>query len=156
MKIILTQNVPNLGMKNEIKEVQDGYAKNYLFKNKLAVLATESRIKQVQKQQALQEKKLLEQQNVYKEMAKQIEAIDFIEVELNVAKEGGESFEAVKAETIRDILKNKYQIVLDENVKIHFDNKIKEKGDYEISIKFPFGITSPLKLKAIEKLNNIH
>ena len=93
MKIILTQNVPNLGMKNEIKEVQDGYAKNYLFKNKLAVLATESRIKQVQKQQALQEKKLLEQQNVYKEMAKQIEAIDFIEVELNVAKEGGESFE---------------------------------------------------------------
>jgi len=152
MKIILTQNVPNLGMKNEIKEVQDGYAKNYLFKNKLAVLATESRIKQVQKQQALQEKKLLEQQNVYKEMAKQIEAIDFIEVELNVAKEGGESFEAVKAETIQDILKNKYQIVLDENVKIQFDNKIKEKGDYEISIKFPFGIISPLKVRVIEKI----
>lgn len=152
MKIILTKNVSNLGNKHEIKEVQDGYAKNYLFKNKLAVLATESLIKQVQIQQAAEEKKLLEKQSIYKEMAKQIEIIDFIEVELNVAKEGGESFEALKAENIQEILKNKYHIILDENVKIQFDNKIKEKGDYEISIKFPFGIISPLKVRVIEKI----
>ncbi len=41
MKVILIKDVPNIGKKNEIVEVADGYAKNFLIKNKLGVLPTE-------------------------------------------------------------------------------------------------------------------
>lgn len=48
MKIVLTQDVPNLGHAGEVKEVADGYARNYLIPRGLAKLATKSTLKQLE------------------------------------------------------------------------------------------------------------
>ena len=49
MKIILTKNVPNLGTKGDIKNVSEGYVRNFLFPQKLAIIATEMAIQEHQK-----------------------------------------------------------------------------------------------------------
>jgi large subunit ribosomal protein L9 len=48
MKIILLADVKNVGKKDEVKEVSDGYARNFLFKNKLAKLATRGRSRKIE------------------------------------------------------------------------------------------------------------
>ncbi len=50
MKIVLTQDVPNLGRAGDVKEVADGYARNYLIPRGLAVPATEGRVRMVEEQ----------------------------------------------------------------------------------------------------------
>ena len=47
MQVILVQDVANLGYKNDIVKVKDGYGRNYLIPNKLAVIANESNVKQL-------------------------------------------------------------------------------------------------------------
>ena len=56
MEIILVQDVANLGYKNDIVKVKDGYGRNYLIPNKLAIIANESNKKQLADAQALAEK----------------------------------------------------------------------------------------------------
>jgi large subunit ribosomal protein L9 len=51
MKVLFLEHVKNLGQKNDIKEVNDGYARNFLFPKKLAVLATPAAISDLQKKQ---------------------------------------------------------------------------------------------------------
>ncbi|MGQ9521987.1 MAG: 50S ribosomal protein L9 [Anaerolineae bacterium] len=50
MRIVLTQDVPNLGRAGDVKDVADGYARNYLIPRRLAVPATEGRVRMVQEQ----------------------------------------------------------------------------------------------------------
>ena len=47
MEVILIQDVANLGYKNDIVKVKDGYGRNYLIPNKLAIIASESNVKQL-------------------------------------------------------------------------------------------------------------
>ena len=149
MKIVLTQNVDNLGKKGEIKEVANGYA-NFLIKSKLGVIATVGMLKQLKIQKESEEKKLEDKQKVYHEIVKQLKGINFVSLSIEVGKEGGEAFEAINEKEIRNVLKEKYSIDLGE---AEIDMvKIKEKGDYDILVKFPFGISSPLKLVIEEKI----
>jgi large subunit ribosomal protein L9 len=150
MKIILIQNVDNLGKKGEIKEVANGYA-NFLIKSKKAVIANSGMIKQIQKQKETEEKNLEEKKDVYYKIVKQLKGINFISMSIEVGKEGGEAFEAIHETEIKNILKEKYSIDLGEEVVLEL-GKIKEKGDYDIAIKFPFGISSPLKIVVEEKI----
>jgi len=57
MKIVLTQDVPNLGRAGEIKEVADGYARNYLIPKGLALLATKSTLKQLEQRRRVEAKR---------------------------------------------------------------------------------------------------
>ena len=62
MEVILIQDLANLGFKNDIVKVRDGYGRNYLLPNKIAVIANESNRKQLAenlKQQAHKQAKLL-------------------------------------------------------------------------------------------------
>ncbi|MGE5454939.1 MAG: 50S ribosomal protein L9, partial [Methylocystaceae bacterium] len=57
MKVILTQDIKNLGLKGELKEVSDGYARNFLFPRKLAVEATATRIKELDERKSSEGRK---------------------------------------------------------------------------------------------------
>ena len=57
MKVVLTADVPNLGAAGEVKEVADGYARNYLMPKGFAVLATKGLIKQAQERAEAQRKR---------------------------------------------------------------------------------------------------
>ena len=61
MQVILVQDVANLGYKNDIVKVKDGYGRNYLIPNKLAIIANDSNVKQLNENLKQQAKKLAQQ-----------------------------------------------------------------------------------------------
>ena len=80
MKIILLKDIPKIGKKYDIKDVADGYARNFLFINKLAEEATPNKISQIHGLKASQEKENQEKLESYKRLAKQMAGfkIEFI------------------------------------------------------------------------------
>ena len=56
MKVILLKQVEKIGAKNEIKEVKDGYARNFLIPKKLAVIATKSNLEELKKKEEVKQK----------------------------------------------------------------------------------------------------
>ena len=56
MKVILLKQVEKIGAKNEIKEVKDGYARNFLIPKKLAIIATKSNLEELKKKEEEKQK----------------------------------------------------------------------------------------------------
>lgn len=142
MKIILTQDLENLGDKGDVLKVKDGYARNFLFPKGFAVPYTESNYKNI----ALQKKSKLDVNK-----RKEEEALDLKEKLSNTAitikrksGENGKLFGSVTSKEIEDELKklgfdiSKKEIVMEEH--------IKTTGIYDIPIKLYKGIEIPIKL----------
>lgn len=130
MEIILLQDVKNLGYKNEIVRVKNGYANNYLIPNGMAILATASN-KKVQaenlKQQAFKSERLRSEAEALKEKLHGLK--------LNVAVKAsttGKIFGSVNNIMLAEALKAQHDIEIDRK-KIHF-NPVKEVGTYTASI----------------------
>lgn len=132
MLVLLLQNVNKLGDKNEIKNVSDGYAKNFLFPKKLAIKATPELIKKAEKQKVLEEKKQEEIQKLSTEQAKKIEGKRFI-IKVKAGEEG-QLFEAISAIKIAEKM-NQNGFNIDQK-QIILKEPIKKIGDHKVSVKF--------------------
>ena len=131
IRVILLKDVPKLGKKFEVKEVRPGYARNFLFPQGLAELATEEvlRTREDFKAKAQEiEKKRREQ---LKQLAKQIKGVK-LEIKVRANKKG-KLFGSVDAQKIREALR-KRGFLLPPEAKINLKNPLKEIGNYEISI----------------------
>ena len=109
MKVILTQDIKGVGKKGEIKEVKDGFARNYLIPSNLAIVATKQNIIEAQ-----QVKKKIEQ-NTQEEIKKIQETKELIsklemKIKLKLDKNGG-VVEAVNKNSIKNYL-SQYKIDL--------------------------------------------
>lgn len=142
MKVILRDDVDNLGEMGQTVKVADGYARNFLIPRKLAVQADSASAKQIQHELALikrrEEKRRAEQSKFAKELEK-------LTVEIQVrAGEGDKIFGSVTAGHIAEKLAemgqeiNRKSIVLAE--------PIKSLGIFKVAIKFPGGIEANLKV----------
>lgn len=132
MKIILMHDMPNTGRKYEIKEVSDGYARNYLLPKKLAQLATPANLKaaEIKRKQHKDEEKI--QQNIFE---KNLEALKGIKLEISCkTNEKGHLFAGIKAENISDALKNQHRIDIPADI-IELKNPIKETGEHKVKVK---------------------
>ena len=109
MKVILLQDVKKVGKKGEVVKVADGYGQNFLIKNKLAVLETNTSRKIVQKEAEHQQD--LENQAKAKELAKEIESIT-LEFTLKSGKDG-KTFGSVSTKQVVEQLREKYGIKID-------------------------------------------
>ena len=111
MKVILLQDVKKLGKKGDTVKVADGYGQNYLIKNKLAVLETDTsrKIVEVEKEEIHQQD--LENQAKARELAKQIEEIT-LEFTLKSGKDG-KTFGSISTKQIVEQLRDKYDIKID-------------------------------------------
>lgn len=131
MKVVLLKDVKGSGKVGQIVEVSDGYARNYLFKNNLAMLADKS-AKQVANQQKQADEYHKEQERLKAvEQAKLIEG-KTITITLKTG-ESGKVFGSVTAKEIADELV-KFSNDIDKR-KIELKNPIKTIGNYTISIK---------------------
>ncbi len=147
MEIILKQDVPNLGFKDDMVTVKDGYATNYLIPKGLAILAIPSEKKKLAetlRQRAFREDK------VKKEAEKLIEKLQDIEVKIG-AKVGtsGKIFGSVNALQIADAIKEQYDIEIDRKKIMVDGDAIKEVGTFTAKINLHKEVRFDLKFEVV-------
>jgi len=132
MKVILLQDVSNVGRKYEVKNVSDGYARNFLIPNKLAKLATPQAIKAIET-----EKKRLEEEKKVQEdiLQKNLDGLKDLRVVWDVKNnEKGRLFAGIHNQDISKILKEQYHLDIPAEL-IQLEKPIKEIGEYKVKIK---------------------
>mgnify|MGYP001614736160 FL=1 len=141
MKVILLKDVPNIGSKEDIKEVADGYARNFLFKQGLAKAATATAIESVK---ALEEKKAREMKRELVESQKIASRLDGVEIEiLAKVSTANTLYSAVGAEQITRAVRKQLGVDL-KAAQIDLRKGIKECGDHRVKIKFPHNLEAEL------------
>ena len=147
MKVILLQDVKGTGKKNQLVNVSDGYARNFLFTKKLAVEATVDNVQKLKEFNASQDLKKQREIENAKELAKKIETIK-ISVKVK-SGDTGKIFGGVTSANISDELKKQHSIDVDKK-KILLEEPIKILGAYTVNIKLYEGINAKLKVN-VEK-----
>ena len=148
MKVILQQDVKGQGKKGQMIEVAEGYARNFLMPRKLAVLATADAMNTMK----LQEKAKKAEEARQKAEAEAIaEKLKGVQVKIPArAGANGKLFGAVTTKEVSDALMAQHGIEIAKQ-KIVLDDPIKAFGNYEVKVKFGFGIDGTLHLMVIEK-----
>lgn len=147
MKVILLSDVKKLGKKNDIKNVSDGYGRNFLLKQNLARIATEKDSAMIEKLKETEKEKKKKEIEKEKEVAKKIDQKK-IEMALKVG-EKGELFESVTAVKIAEKVKELgFEVNKDQ---VNLDKPIKSLGTYPVGIKFKEGLEVFIKLTIVEE-----
>lgn len=145
MKVILLKDVKDQGKAGEVINVSDGYAVNYLFRNKLAKEATAGILNELkQKAESEERNRQLEKQH-YLELAKKIG--DLVLKVSAKCGENGKIFGSVMSSHISDALA-KESIIIDKK-KIVIDEPIKKTGKYIVDVKLYPEISAKLKVEIV-------
>ena len=146
MKVILQKDISNLGDAGDIKEVADGYARNFLLPKNLVMVANDSSKKAVEHQNKLIK---IKKEKRKKESEKTIAKIKDIVVNLKVqVGEEGKLFGSI---TTMDIAKElKLQGFEIDKRKIQLENPIKEEGEFKVAVKLEEGLSTKIKV-VVEK-----
>ncbi|MCD4725949.1 MAG: 50S ribosomal protein L9 [Bacteroidales bacterium] len=145
MEVILKQDIPKLGYKNDLITVKSGYGRNYLIPKGLAILATETNKKvlaEVKKQKAHKEEKIL---NEAETLAKALKSIS-----IKIAAKAGTSgkiFGSVNDVQIVNAIKEQHNFEIDrKNIQVDGES-IKELGEYIAKIRLHKDVTVELKFE---------
>ncbi len=143
MKVILSENVKNVGRKGDIVNVSDGYANNFLFKNKLAVPANAGNLNINAQEKAAEAKRIKEETEAALKIAN---ALKDVTITLGVkVGENGKTFGSVSGKEISDELaKLGYDI---DRKKIELENPIKTVGTYTITLRLYKGVVGKVKVQ---------
>lgn len=131
MKIILLQDVAKVGRKYDIKNVSDGFFRNFLLPRKLAEIATLQTIKsiEIRKKQSIQEIQI--QKDIFE---KNIASLEGVKISIKEkTNEKGHLFAGVHKEEISKILKEQKNLDIPSDL-IELDHPIKEVGEYKIKV----------------------
>ena len=148
MKIIFLQDVKGQGKKGEMKEVSEGYARNYLLPRKLAIAATTDNLNTLRLREKAKAAQLAADKAKAEESAKQLEST-VVKIAAK-AGAGGKLFGAVTSKEISEALKNQYGIEVDSK-KIVQSEPIKSYGSYEVKCKFGFEVSGTIHLMVVEE-----
>jgi large subunit ribosomal protein L9 len=132
LKVVLLQDVPRLGKAGEVKEVADGYGRNFLFPKKLAALATRSAIKESEIQLQQQKQK---QESLIAELAKLAQQIEGCTICFK-AKVTGEDhlYGSIRdIDIVQELSKITGSDISKENVAL--EEPIRRLGSYEITVR---------------------
>ncbi|MEF8847301.1 MAG: 50S ribosomal protein L9 [Candidatus Paceibacterota bacterium] len=147
MKIILQQDVEDLGEEGEIKEVSDGFARNYLIPEGMAKRATEEKVEEVKKRR---EKKEEKKEKELEELQDKVSELDGreIEVEVKVGEEG-QLYESVSAGKIQNALKEEGFKV--KRKQIELEDTIEELGEFKVDLSFKHNLEAQIRVIVNEK-----
>jgi large subunit ribosomal protein L9 len=148
VKVIFLQDVRNVAHKNDVKEVSEGYARNFLLPSKLAEVATEQALKKIAEAKANHEKESEQMVKHLHLLAKTISGMT-IQFELEADKSGS-VFGSVNKEAIAKALRE-HHLVTNERVEVIMEQPIKKLGDHEVVVDLKHGIEAKLKIKVIAK-----
>ncbi|MET7001169.1 50S ribosomal protein L9 [Chitinophaga defluvii] len=146
MQIILIQDVDNLGQKNELVSVKNGYARNFLIPQKFAVEASPSNLKQLQERLKVRQVK---EEKMLAEIAKVVEVLKSSAVKIG-AKTGtsGKIFGSVTGVQIARAIKEQKGYEIDRR-RIHILDDVKELGTYKARIDFGKGNETEMEFEVV-------
>lgn len=146
MKVIFLKDVKGQGKKNEIKEVKDGYAQNFLIKNKYAVAATDTNLKQVGRQvaeQALEENLKIKELQAVKEKLEKEKFVFKVQTGKSEMMFGQISSKQIK----KSLDEKEYNV---SKTQIKMDHPITSLGMHEVVLELHKQVSATIKVK-VEK-----
>ena len=144
MEIILIQDVANLGYKNDIVKVKDGYARNYLIPNKMAIIANDSNRKQLAENLKQQARKMAQMLADAQALAEKLAALT-ITVAVK-ANEDGKIFGTVTTAQIAEAIEAQG---LNVDKKIITVDAVKELGEHVAIARLHREVKAEIKLNVV-------
>jgi LSU ribosomal protein L9P len=144
MKVILTQDVKSLGKKDEVVNVNDGYARNFLFPKGLAVEATAAALNQVKIRQGAEKHKKEQELAEAQELKKKLS--DITVVIKSKAGANGKLFGSITSMDIAGQIKKDFNISIDKKM-INLPEAIKTLGTTEVEIRLYQGVVAKVKVR---------
>lgn len=147
MKVIFLQDVKGQGKKGEIKDLSEGYVRNFLLPKNLVKIASDGNVKTLDMQKAAEEKR---KQKEKEDAIKLGEKLEQITVQVKAkAGEGGRLFGAITSKQIAEALaKQGYKI---DKRKIELDDPIRSLGTTQVPLKLHHDVKINLKVQAVEE-----
>ncbi|MBW7858599.1 MAG: 50S ribosomal protein L9 [Leptonema sp. (in: Bacteria)] len=149
MKVILQKDIPNIGDAGEIKEVKDGYARNFLIPRKMVLPATAGSTRAAQHQKRLISLKTEKRRKEMAQLSEKLKSITEIEMMIRVGAKNrvfGSITSAMIAKVIEE--KTEGQLVIDRR-KIEPGDPIKALGEYKLRINLAADIKVPIVVKVV-------
>ena len=131
MKVIFSQDVKNVGRRGEIKEVADGYAKNFLFARNLAKPASQNNIKEISQKKGLQEK----EEESFKGKIELLKNSGILEFYIKTGSKGEVYSSVTKEDIEKELKKRGFNGV---EVKLH--KALRELGESEVEVSIGRGV----------------
>jgi large subunit ribosomal protein L9 len=143
-EVILTHNIVGLGGESDQVKVAAGYARNYLFPQRLAVPLTQTNKRQIESLRQRRAEREAHEFNTMSELAKGVSKLTCV-IKVK-AGEDGKMFGSVTAGMIADELKHQFDIALDKR-KIHLEHPLRSTGEYEIELNLHAEVKGTLKVR---------
>ena len=146
MKVILKEDVQNLGQQGDVVEVKSGYARNYLMPQKLAILFTKQQKKSIEEAQRVEERKLEREKDQLESVLKQVENLS-----LSLKMQSEEDSKLFGSVTKLDVVKllEENGITIDKKY-VDLSSPIKTLGEHKVNIVFTKEMSASFTLK-VEK-----
>ena len=148
MKVIFNTDVRGQGKKGEMKEVSDGYARNYLMPRGLASPATADAVNALKLKEKAKAAQMAKEKAAAEENAKRLSGV-VVQISAR-AGQGGRLFGAVTSQEIAEALREQHGIEIEKN-KIVQAEPIKQFGSYEVKAKLGYEVSGPINVLVTEK-----
>lgn len=146
MKLILTQDVKNVGKKGQVVDVSDGYGKNFLLPRKVAIEATKSNMNEINLKQKAEEHKKEQELEAAKALGEKIKET---KVTITVkAGDHGRLFGAVTNKEIAKALEDTLKIQMDKK-KVVLDEPIRTLGSHMVAVKLHPKVTTQMTVQVL-------
>jgi large subunit ribosomal protein L9 len=143
-EIILTHNIVGLGAESDQVKVAAGYARNFLFPQRLAIPVTQGNRRHLE---ALRQRRAEREAHEFNTMTELSKALSKLICVIKVkAGEDGKMFGSVTAGMIADELKHQFDITLDKR-KIHLEHPVRSLGNYEVELHLHAEVKGTLKVR---------
>ena len=142
MKIVLTQDVANIGKKGDVKEIADGYALNFILPKKLGVQATADAVQEAESTKATQIEEEKNELEANRSLAKKLGDLEII---LQAKEKKGKLFGSITVKDVTAELKNRDFDIPEKCIKLK--EVIKKIGEYKVTVDLGQNITSTFVLK---------
>ncbi len=143
MKVILTQDVKGQGKKDQVINVSDGYARNFLFPKKLAVPADSTALNDVKNKEAAKQHKIEVERQEARDIAKKLESITVTFV--YAAGPDKKLYGSVTTKDIAEALAKNYKIDIDKR-KIALTENIKSFGTFTADVKLHTDVVGKINI----------
>lgn len=148
MKVILLENVKDLGKKEDIVNVSDGYARNFLFPRKLAMEATSGKLREIEDKKKAERNRKNKELQAAKELAEKLGKL-----QINIKSKAGENgklFGSITGKDIADAIKAQHNIEVDKK-KVVLHDSLKALGTYQIEVKVYPEVSAKVNVNLVEE-----